>query len=334
VIRVRRGRRPGFATGLAALALLSLSLLGPIGVSAASAEETPSPVPTPQPTSTTSYNTRDTEFSLTVSPTRLVLTSADSGTTQEVLVVNQGETTTHVDVQKRDFTGGRNGSLVFEADSEYSATDWVDVTPVSFDLAPGQAQTVTATVSVPSEPAPDVGDHQVALVFIVPSGDTGANVKINRGVATPVYVTVPGDVDDTVTVSGLSAPWFSAGDPVTVSATVENSGNVHRDFRGDSPLAIEGTDSAVFADFTVARGTTRDITAEWQPPVFCICDLSVSIENASGVSESQSVRVIVFPVVAALIVLGVLVAVTVVVLVLRRARQNARPKGGQRHARA
>jgi hypothetical protein len=260
-----------------------------------------------------------------------VLTAADNGTTQEVLVVNQGETPVHVDVQKQAFTGGRDGSLAFLEESPYSAANWVEVSPLAFDLEPGQAQTVTATVQVPGDPAPEVGDHQVALVFLVPAGDTDANVKVNRGIATPVYVTVPGATDDTVTVSAFSAPWFSGGGPVTVTATVENSGNVHRDFRGDTALAIAGTDTT-FSDFTVARETTRDITATWNPPLFCICDLSTSIENADGVSQADSVRVIVFPLIPALIILVALVVVIVIVLLVRRSVRKARPKGGRRHA--
>jgi P pilus assembly chaperone PapD len=320
-----RGWPPGFTAGFAALVCVLLVFFS--AASGVSATETPAP----SPTSSASYNIRDTPFSLTVSPTRLVLTEADNGTTQEVLVVNQGETPVHVDVQKQDFTGARDGSLAFIEESPYSAVNWVEVSPSAFDLEPGQSQTVLATMQVPADPAPDVGDHQVALVFLVPAGDTDANVKVNRGIATPVYVTVPGAIDDTVTISSLSAPWFSGGGPVTVTATVENSGNVHRDFRGDTALDIVGAGTA-FSDFTVARETTRDITATWNPPPFCICDLSASIENADGVSEAGPVRVIVFPLIPALIALIALVVVIVVVLLVRRSARKARPKGGQRHA--
>jgi hypothetical protein len=306
------------------------------GTVAASATTSPTPTPTstptPSPSSSTSYNVKDSTFSLTISPTRLVLTPAESNQTQEISVINQGGTATQVDVQKRDFTGGTDGSLVFQPSSDYSASEWVTVEPASFLLAPGASQTVRATMTVP--PNSDVGDHQVALVFLVPAGESSANVKINRGVATPVYVTVPGKTDDTVRLSNLAAPGFVSGGPVTVTATVTNTGNVHRDFRGDSALRITGTDSASFADFTVVRGSTRDITSTWTPPLFCFCNLSVSISNADGRTETQSLQVVVFPVVPALIVLGALLALIVAILLVRRKIRSARPTGGRRHARA
>ncbi|RFA12825.1 hypothetical protein B7R22_14845 [Subtercola boreus] len=292
------------------------------GTASPALAETATPTPTPSPTQTTTYDTLPTSFSLTVSPTRLAIGPADAGTDQAITVVNRGEDALHIDVQKESFVGAADGSLAFQPDAPFSAIDWVSVSPASFEVQPGSSQIVSVSVVVPTNA--DLGDHQVALVFLVPAGAAGSNIKINRGVGTPVYITVPGPVDDTVTVGGLTAPGFSAGGPVDVTASVQNTGTVHRDFRGESALALAGA-STNFADFTVARGSARTISATWTPPLMCICSINTAITNADGVSTSQTVQVIVFPVVpAAVLVGGILLVILLLVFARSQYRKGVR----------
>jgi hypothetical protein len=290
------------------------------------AEGSGAPVPDPsgpsatRPPAATSYRPVDDDFALTVSPTRLVIGPADIGNTAEIVVVNRGRAPLAVTVKKKNFTSSPDGSLVFQDDAPYAAADWVTVAPASFELAPGDTRTVTADIQVPANP--ELGDHQVAIAFTVPAGQTDANVKINRGIATPVYITVPGPVDDSVSLSDLTAPWFTLNGPVTVSAKVRNTGTVHRDFRGDAPLAVDTAGSlVVFPDFTVPRGATRDVSTKWEPPLMCVCHPTTSVVGADGSIKSQTVRVIVFP----FHLLGLLlVAVLIIFLVVRLRRRRFR----------
>jgi hypothetical protein len=320
--RRARGR---FLTACTVVFLCVVSVGGGV---AAQAVETPSPVPSPG--QTTTYQPVPDEFNLTVSPTRLIVGPDDTANDHEVDVVNRGTEPLHVDVTTRSFVGGADGTLVFQEDAPYSAAEWVTVSPAVFDLQPGTAQVVTTSIAVP--PTPDLGDHQVALVFTVPAGETEANIKVNRSIAIPVYITVPGAVDDTAEVSALSAPGFSAGGPVTVTAHVQNTGTVHRDFRGETALPIEGADSTTFPDFTVVRGGERDISAEWEPPVFCICSLSVSIENAEGVSTTETVQVVVFPVVPALVLVGgIALVILLLVFAAKQYQKGVRQAAAEMH---
>ena len=304
---------------LAGCALVSLWLVAPASGSVASASGPPTPVST-APTSGTTYERVDSDFSLTVSPTRLVVGAADIGKVQKILVVNQGQKPAAVTVQKRSFIGGRDGALRFQDDAPYSAANWVTISPTSFTVAPGVAQTVTATIKVPAGPEP--GDHQVALVFMVPAGKTAGNIKINRGIGTPVYITVPGPVDDSASLSNLSAKGFAMRGPVTLTATMNNTGTVHRDFRGATPLKVSGAGTAEpFPDFTVMRGSTRDISTTWDPPLICICNPTVSFVNAAGTVQSYSVRVIVLPLPPMGILLGILLLGRLVVALVRRRYQ-------------
>ena len=270
------------------------------------------PVPHPSPSNSTTYKLSQDQFSLTISPTRLVVGPADIAKTAKFQVINRGQAAVSVVVQTRNFTGGADGSLDFRNDAPYAATSWMTVSPLNFTVAPGATQVVTADITVP--PAPEPGDHQVALVFLVPAGKTSANIKINRGIGTPLYITVPGPTSDSATLSGLTAPGFVLRGPVEVSATVHDTGTVHRDFRGASPLLISAPGArAAFPDFTVLRGGTRDISTTWDPPLVCICHPTVSFTNADGTVQTATVQVVVLPldllgaliVGAALIVLGV-----------------------------
>jgi hypothetical protein len=301
-------------------ALVSCLLVGcwslALGSGVEAQASSPLPPSTPTPSTSTSYNPSPSTFSLTVSPTRLIIPAADLRTRQKITVINRGHAPVNVVVQKRNFTGGIDGSLDFQNAAPYAAATWVTVAPSSFTIAPETSQIVTADIKVPTSPEP--GDHQVALVFLVPAGATDANIKINRGVATPVYITVPGATDDSVSLSNLHAGSFATGGPVTIAATVHNTGTVHRDFRGATQLKVGGAGATVFPDFTVVRDSTRDISTTWNPPLMCVCHPKVSVVDAGGVTHTSTIRVIVFPVPLAAIALGALVLLVLIAYLLRR----------------
>jgi hypothetical protein len=271
--------------------LCVIALLVPASAAFGSGAHAPDPA---APGTTAVTATDPSDFSLTVSPTRLVVGPADNATPQQMKVINLGNQPLAIEVAKRDFTGAPDGTMVFQETAEHSASAWVTVEPSSFDLPAGATQIVTATIAVPS--SPELGDHQVALVFVSPAGATDGNIKVNRGIGIPLYVTVPGATDDSATVSDLDVAGFEAGGPTTLTATVTNTGTVHRDFRGDDRLTVGGSGTAEpFPDFTVPRGAQRIISTTWEPPAICICHPSIAIVNDDGTVSEVSVRVIVFP---------------------------------------
>jgi hypothetical protein len=268
-------------------------------------------------------------FALTISPTRLVVRQADIGVTQQIKVINGGRSQLSIIVQKRDFIGGSDGSLVFKDNAPYSASNWVTVNPTSFRVAPGATHVVTANLRIPPHPEP--GDHQVALIFLVPAGKTKGNIKINRGIGTPVYITVSGPTDNSASLSSFQAPSFVTGGPVTIRAKVHDTGTVHRDFRGATQLRVRAAGAAAaFPNFTVLRGSTRNISTTWNPPLMCICHPRVSIVNANGAAKSMSVRVIVFPLPQLGIALGGLLGLVLIVYLMRRRYQANVIKAAER----
>ena len=195
-------------------------------------------------------------------------------------------------------------------------------------MASGARQVVTVRVAVP--PNPDLGDHQVALVFLVPADETDANIKVNRGIATPVFITVPGPTDSSVSISDLSAPGFALRGPVNIPAQLRSTGTVHRDFRGDAPLTVTSAGSTTpFPDFTVMRGATRDVSTRWDPPLLCVCNPTVTYLDAAGVPQTATATVVVFP--ADLFAGLVLLAVAIVFAIRwRRRRYEAAVAGPPR----
>jgi len=303
--------------GSAVSSAVLLCWLAPLGVGSGTEIPDPTGPSSTRSPASTSYRPVDEDFSLTVSPTRFAIGPADIGTTKEILVVNRGRAALTVTVKKKNFTSSPDGSMVFQDDAPYAAADWVTVAPTSFDLAPGDTRAVTADILVPADP--ETGDHQVAIVFTVPAGRTDANVKINRGIATPIYITIPGPVDDSISLDDMTAPWFALDGPVAITAQVRSTGTVHRDFRGKSALAIDTAGSpAAFPDFTVLRGATRDVSTTWEPPLMCVCHPSASIVRADGSVDSRTVRVIVFP----FHLLGGLLAAGLIIFLVVRLRRR------------
>ncbi|WP_066376388.1 hypothetical protein [Herbidospora mongoliensis] len=264
-------------------------------------------------------------FSLQVSPTRLVIPAGTDSIDQRFQLTNNGRSPFDVTVEKADFVAGEDGALNFQPSAPYAAAAWATVAPTSFRMAAGTSRTVTVRVEVP--PVPEPGDHQFALVFKVPAGRNASNIRINRGIATPVFVTVPGSIDASVEIADLQAPGFALGGPVPLAARIRSLGTVHRDFRDLSRLhARVGGSEVVFPDFTVVRGATREVTTSWDPPLMCVCHATVSVGDSS-----RTVRIIVFP----LHLLGVLLAVLLALLLLalfvrhrNRARLLATPLNG------
>ena len=256
-------------------------------------------------------------FSLTISPTRLVVNPGQLAADQTFIVANRGSTPLTVTVSKTGFTSGPDGSPDYQQNAPYSAATWVTVTPTQFTVPATTSRRITVSITVPSKPEP--GDHQVALIFLVPAGRDSANIAINRGIGTPVYITVPGPVDRSAVVSSLKAPGFVTGGAVKVDAVVKDTGTVHRDFRAPDSLAVHVDSRAVaFPDFTVLRGSQRNISTTWHAPLICVCHAKVSITGNDGVVSSREVRIIVFPVPLALGVLGGLILLALLWFLLRR----------------
>ncbi|WP_438353958.1 hypothetical protein [Microbacterium sp. CJ88] len=161
--------------------------------------------------------------------------SADPGQTiaDQVLVGNTG-------TQRQDFTvyatdafnsGDGSFALLPTAETPTQVGAWVTFADGSnrlqFSLEPNEARLVPFTMVLPADVTP--GDHAGGLVASVL--EAGAQVSVDRRVATPIYTRVSGELQPRLTISSFDAVyqgdwWNPFGGTVKILYTVDNPGNV------------------------------------------------------------------------------------------------------------
>jgi hypothetical protein len=155
--------------------------------------------------------------------------SVDPGKTITVTakIRNPGNNTLPITVGIQDFTAqGNEGAVaVGGVTGKYSITSWTTVSPENFSLAPGQSQTVTATITAPVDAA---GGHYGAFVFsVTPPKTQKTAAAVSQEVASLFLVRVNGKVNENLTLKGISAPAYSEFGPVPLTLDFVNTGNVH-----------------------------------------------------------------------------------------------------------
>lgn len=163
--------------------------------------------------------------------------------TDAFVVRNTGSTDQTVTVFGADAYTTNDGAfaLLATGDRSKDAGTWVtfDGKPsVQVTLAPAAQQILPFTVTVPADATP--GDHAAGVVVSAQSVEGG--VKVDRRVATRLYVRVSGPLQPALTIGSISArqdfDWNPLSGPVDITVTVRNSGNVA--LAADVDASVEG----------------------------------------------------------------------------------------------
>ena len=172
---------------------------------------------------------------LSAIPPRLEISvPADGASSQIVKVRNESSGVKNIKVSIRDFIVTDNkGTPSFientsdSSNSRWAASSWIQISPSSLTLKPGETKNLTLTVVPPQNALP--GGHYAAVVYSPESGSigsgTGASIQTNVG--TLVYVTVPGDINQNAVVQTFTAPKFSEFGPIDFKSTIKNSSDIH-----------------------------------------------------------------------------------------------------------
>jgi hypothetical protein len=261
-------------------------------------------------------------LAMLVSPPRLIVAASQIAKTQRLEIENRGAV--RLDVRARlEAVGQRaNGSALLESAAPYSAVNWVTLMPDHLYVDPGTRRYIQVRFHVPPDPEP--GDHYVAIILTVPPRPGKGNIHIVEGIGVPTLITVPGPVTDNVGVTGLTAPGFSAGGPISLAATVSESGDVHHSFTGPHGrlAARAGDETILFPPITVLRGSTITMTTKWaNPPLVCVCHVTTAVLS-DGHRTVATATVIIFPVIQVLSGIGILLALVLAFLVARRYQQR------------
>lgn len=154
--------------------------------------------------------------------------SADPGETVTAVATlrNQSNEALPIVVDIEDFTAsGEEGQVSLTTESEWAVSSWTDVSPNSFTLEPGEEQQVTATISVPQDAA---GGRYGSFVFRVQTDEEAENAaSVSQQIASLFLLRISGPVDESLTLTDISAPKFSEFGPIPVSMRFENDGNVY-----------------------------------------------------------------------------------------------------------
>ncbi|MEU4338485.1 hypothetical protein AB0F59_28155 [Micromonospora lupini] len=259
-------------------------------------------------------------FSLTVSPSRMVVPADEIGRPRQFTVTNRGQSAIDVSMRTASFAVDPTGELTFRSDTAHTAIDWVTTDPRRFRLAPGATKLVDLRIAVPPNAEP--GEHQVAVIFSAPPPANAPGTSIRRSVGAPVYVTVPGDAIESVQVAEVDAPGFAMHGPLALTATVRNVGTLHRDFvAADRLRARVAGEDVTFPDFTLLRDGSRQVSARWDdPPPICVCRVTVAVSNPDGRAGRAQTTVVILP----LHLIGPTVGGLVILLLLGRMLRRRR----------
>jgi hypothetical protein len=235
------------------------------------------------------------DFSLTLSPSRVIVPADQIGRSRQFTLTNRGRNPLDVTVRRSPFSADSEGNLRLHADAPHSAAEWITITPDRFRVPARAAKRVSLRVAVPT--GTESGEHQAAVLFSVaaPAGEPGVGVA--RSLGAPVYVNTPGPVVDSTEVTALHARDFAVGGPLDLTATVRNTGTRHRDFVGDDRLRAEVTGGSVpFPDFTLTRAGSQEITTRWtNPPLLCVCQVSLAVPEPNGTSRGATTTIVILP---------------------------------------
>jgi hypothetical protein len=176
----------------------------------------------------------ETSIGLSAIPPRLEVTvKADDVISQTIKVRNESNEERTITTDIRDFIVTDNigtPTILNEVDdstNRWAASSWIQVSPSSVKLKPGETKNLTLTILPPKNALP--GGHY-AMIVHHPSktaslDSTGASIQANVG--TLVYITIPGDIKQNAIVQKFSAPSFSEFGPVDFSTTIKNSSDIH-----------------------------------------------------------------------------------------------------------
>ena len=239
----------------------------------------------------------------------------------------EGEGTRRFVVGVQDLVQREDGSLAVArpTGSEFSASRWVSVTPGKFSAAPSRVQPIEYSVRVPKRAEP--GDHLTSLtVSRLPARGRSTTAPL-QAISVRLLVRVPGQIERSVGIVSLDAPRIAAGNPVTVSTVIRNSGNVRLDFSRSEKGALtifSGSERKANLPFTgtLYPGEQRPFQLSWdEAPLFGKFRAVASVEIGDRrVEDSASILVLPWRQIAAL----VLIAVAAIVLLVGRSRRRYR----------
>jgi len=205
----------------------------------------------------------------------------------------RGEQGHRFTVAVRDAVEQPDGTFAYQkpGTSPFSASNWVSVTPRAFAGGPNRTQPIDFRIAVPANAEP--GDHVTS--FSVARLPTGHNTTVGpvEAIAVRMDAHVSGPLKPAAKITSLEAPSITGTSPVTVTASVKNTGNVRLDFdhRNKGSVAVlSGSDQKAATDFSgiLYPGQSRTFELSWDnPPLFGHFTASASVDEGRHVASAS-----------------------------------------------
>lgn len=202
-------------------------------------------------------------------------------------------------------------------------TSWLTASPSSITLAPNQVGHVTVSITVPRGHQP--GEHFLGVDFYEHAGNANSakgKVKtseaVTAGVVSELLINTTGKVRNGPISQALSAPGFSMGGPINLTASIKNAGNTY--YLNNALVAKSGSDKIPFNGVLVLGGAARAETATWSsPPTFGFPAHLALMANGRQVG-SASVWIVPVPQLGG--ALAALIGLVLIVIFMRKRRNH------------
>lgn len=213
--------------------------------------------------------------------------------------------------------------------------NWINISEPSGKIKPNETREVEFTITVP-ENAPAGGQYATIAVSSNNPAENSEGVAINNifELASLVYATVAGETVHGGEILENNVPGFVVSAPITLSALISNTGNVHEDatflisisnvLTGEVILPAEDNEGQY--NELIMPETTREITREvGNLPALGIINVKQMIYYQGNVPSEVSRNVIICPIwFMILVCLTVVAIIAAIIGLIRKHKKKAR----------
>lgn len=273
-------------------------------------------------------------FGLSAIPPRLEITvKPDEVQTEVIKVRNESNATRTITTTFSDFVVKDNAGTPIQVKSDdssnrWAASSWLTVSPSNFKLAPGEVKSLVLTIMPPKNALP--GGHYAMVLHAPENSDQVSNngASLQTQVGTLVYVTIPGDINESAQLLNFTAPKFSEFGPIDLKSTIKNLSDIHITPAGTVTVknlfggktAVLPLDKINIFPFT-SRDFTNTLDRKW-----LFGRYTASIDATYGPSNKPIAAALVFWVIPwrliALIIAVIAVIVTIIIINKNKPQDN------------
>ncbi|MFA6528600.1 MAG: hypothetical protein WCT46_03605 [Candidatus Gracilibacteria bacterium] len=147
-----------------------------------------------------------------------------------IIIENTSSEAVNVKLYPADYTASTDGGFALEqeVESRDEVGSWVTLSATGLVVEAMSQIVVPFTITVPNDSSVDVGEHMGGILIEKVSDEEGSEggLQINLRVGVRIYITIPGEVSESVAVGTIMFDTNLDKRIGVVTTNIENSGNV------------------------------------------------------------------------------------------------------------